>query len=204
MISNNRRYLEIIAVMLTGVGKIVFTNFLNQKLIFVVVTVLFWAGYIIIRISANKDLIKYWGLSRSNIHATLKIAGTIGIIFIILFIFYGILISDAQPGWSILLILLTYPIWGMIQQFLVMSLFAGNLRDLKGVKINYYVILVVTGILFSMVHYPSVPLIVATFVMAIFYAIIFLKYRNIIPLGFFHGILGGLFYLDPVSYLNKQ
>jgi hypothetical protein len=34
----------------------------------------------------------------------------------------------------------------------------------------------------------------ATFAMALLYTFLFLKERNIIPLGIFHGVLGGMFY----------
>jgi uncharacterized protein len=151
------------------------------------------------------------GLSFSNTKETFKIVGIVGLIILCGFIVYGI---DRQTklSWNILFILLTYPIWGLVQQFLMMSLFAGNLKDLGLKQINKVLIIIFTSVLFSIVHYPSFLLISATFVMAIFYSIIFLNKRNIIPLGIFHGVLGGVFYyvvlnrdpwLEFIAVINK-
>jgi hypothetical protein len=188
------RLFEILMVILTGSGKIIFIDFLEVKLIYIITVIVFWFIYFFWRVSKNRSLIKYWGLSFSNSKETFKIIGIIGTIVIISFIIYGIYKNTIQLRWSILFTLLIYPLWGLVQQFLMMSLFAGNLKDLKSGNINNFVIIGLTSFLFSIIHFPSVPLIIATFLMAIFYSIIFLHKRNIIPLGIFHGVLGGLFY----------
>ncbi|MFO7445149.1 MAG: CPBP family intramembrane glutamic endopeptidase, partial [Ignavibacteriaceae bacterium] len=88
----------------------------------------------------------------------------------------------------------------------------GNLKDFEARNINNIAIIFFTSLLFSIIHYPSFLLIIATFIMALFYSIIFLRKRNIIPLGIFHGILGGLFYyfvlnrdpwLELISFIKK-
>ena len=210
--TDKQRLFEIIAVIITGAGKFVFVDLLDQKLIYIITAILFWIVYSIIRMSTIKGIHKYWGLSKSNINPTLKIVGIIGIILICGFVIYGLVFNKTKLSFNILFVLLTYPIWGLIQQFLMMSLFAGNLKDLKKIKLNYYLIVALTCIMFSIVHYPSRMLMIATFIMAIFYSVIFLKHRNIIPLGIFHGILGGLFYyfvlnkdpwMEMISAINK-
>lgn len=210
--TDKQRIIEIIAVVITGVGKFVFVDLIEQKLIFIIAAITFWVAYSIFRMRRTKGVLKYWGLSLENINPTLRIVGITGLIMASLFIAYGIIVNQTSWSINILWVLLTYPIWGLIQQFLVMSLFAGNLMDMQKIKINYYVILSLTCIMFSLVHYPSTMLMIATFFMAIFYSIIFLKYRNIIPLGIFHGIMGGLFYyfvlnrdpwLEMMTVMNK-
>jgi uncharacterized protein len=209
---DKQRLFEIIMVILTGLGKLVFVDYLNLKFIYVIAAILFWTGYFVNRVSRNRDLIKYWGLSFSNIKETSKIVGGVGIMVLCSFIVYGIDRHTIKLSWNILFVLITYPIWGLVQQFLMMSLFAGNLKDLGIKQINKVLIIILTATLFSIVHYPSFQLILATFIMAIFYSIIFLNKRNIIPLGIFHGVLGGIFYyvvlnrdpwLEFIAIINK-
>lgn len=113
---------------------------------------------------------------------------------IVLFFVYGIVNDTLIISWHLFPMLLLYPAWGVIQQFLMIAIIAVNLDDLKGVKINRLVIILLTAILFSIVHYPSVPLVISTFILGICYAFFFLRYRNIWVLGVFHGWLGAFFY----------
>jgi hypothetical protein len=91
-------------------------------------------------------------------------------------------------------ILMLYPIWGTIQQFLIIGLIARNLSDFEGLTIPKSVVVVASSGVFSVVHYPSVPLMAATFVLALLYVFLYLKYINLWILGLFHGWLGGFFY----------
>jgi hypothetical protein len=197
-------------VIITGLGKLFFVDFLNLKFVYIITAIAFWCSYFVYRVSKNKRLINYWGLSFSNVKDTLKIVAIPGLIILLALIIYGIF--TIHFTWNILFVLITYPIWGLVQQFLMMSLFAGNLKDYNGKKINTSFIVIITSVLFSIVHYPSLPLILVTFAMAIFYSIVFLLKRNIIPLGIFHGVLGGMFYyvvlqrdawLEFIAVLNK-
>ena len=193
-ITNRRRLFEIIMVILTGVGKIVFTDLLDVKFVYIVTAVLFWVVYFIHRTRKHRGLIRYWGLSFSNARETFIITGIAAAIVLLLLLGYWFFYGRLALDLDIVFVLLTYPLWGLVQQFLMMSLFAGNLKDLNGMRLPAVGIVLFTSILFSMVHYPSFLLIAATFVMAIFYTILFLIKRNIIALGLFHGILGGIFY----------
>lgn len=199
-------------VILTGLGKILFVDVLDVKFIFIIAAIAFWVIYFLRRVSKNKELIKYWGLSFSSAKETFRIVTIVGLIVLGGFVMYGLFMGTYRFHWHLLVILLVYPIWGLVQQFLMMSLFAGNLKDYESKHFNKALIVVLTSILFSLVHYPSFHLIIATFIMALFYTIVFLRERNIIPLGIFHVVLGGVFYFlvlnrDPwgefIDLLNK-
>ena len=90
-------------------------------------------------------------------------------------------------------ILILYPLWGFIQQFLVVGLVAGNLKDLRSGKVPLVLIVLSASVLFSLVHYPYPLLMIATFFLALLYTFIYLRYRNLISLGLFHGWLGCFF-----------
>ncbi len=207
-----QRRFEIFMVILTGLGKILFVDVLDVKFIFIIAAIAFWVIYFLRRVSKNKELIKYWGLSFSSAKETFRIVTIVGLIVLGGFVMYGLFMGTYRFHWHLLVILLVYPIWGLVQQFLMMSLFAGNLKDYESKHFNKALIVVLTSILFSLVHYPSFHLIIATFIMALFYTIVFLRERNIIPLGIFHVVLGGVFYFlvlnrDPwgefIDLLNK-
>lgn len=193
-ISDNRRIFEIVAVFLTGFSKILFINILELHAVYIFSAIVFWVSYFLIRGLNNRELFFYWGLHLSNVGKPLKIVGIVGGVAVLSFILYGLYFNTILLSWNLVFVLLTYPFWGLVQQFVVMSILASNLRDYKGGIINSTWVIFLTSFMFSIVHFPSIPLIIATFFMALFYSIVFMKFRNIIPLGIFHGIMGGLFY----------
>ncbi|HZV68540.1 MAG TPA: CPBP family intramembrane glutamic endopeptidase [Saprospiraceae bacterium] len=193
-ISNKRRILEISAVILTAVGKFVFINFLNWRFPFITSAILLWTFYILYRNKTNPGILKYWGFRMDNFTSVLRKVLPFGILSIITFICIGIYQGTINVSWHIIPILILYPIWGIIQQFLLIALTAGNLQDLKGQQLDYKIIILISAALFALVHYPFLWLIGGTFALALFYGWIYLKERNIFVLGLFHGWIGGLYY----------
>lgn len=193
-IPKKRRIFEISMVILTGIFKIIIMDVLNLKLPFILTVIIFWTSYFIYRTKKEPHLYTYWGLSFSNSKELFKLIAIIGLPVIAGIIFYGVYIKPIHWNIHILFVLLIYPVWGLMQQFLVMSLFASNMYDLYNKYIGKFLTILFTSIMFSFVHYPSISLMMATFIMALIYSPCYLKYRNILPLGLFHGIIGGLFY----------
>jgi hypothetical protein len=193
-ISDKRRMLEIVAVLCTGVGKFIFMDLLNWKLPFIIAAIVSWSVYIALRQYQHKGILAYWGFRTDNFTQALHKVLPFGIVSVISFFIIGMLQGTINLTWHILPILIIYPIWGTIQQFLLIGLFAGNSRDLKSVFIPKAIILLLAALLFAGVHYPNYWLIAATFVLALFYGYIYLQVRNVYVLGLFHGWLGGLFF----------
>lgn len=194
IISNKRKVLEILGVVATALGKFVCMDYFHWRLQFVVTAVIIWGIYILHRKKNHPELLHYWGFRRDNFNLVVKQLLPFGLLAILIFFTFGIIRDTVQFNWHILPILLTYPIWGLIQQFLIMALVAGNLKDLQKVKFSRLGIIICTAFIFSIVHYPVMWLMLATFVMALFYGYIFLKNRNLYVLAIFHGWLGALFY----------
>lgn len=136
----------------------------------------------------------YWGFRTDNFKSVLKKILPFGVAVVLICIAIGIFRHSINVTWHIIPILVLYPIWGIIQQFLLIALTAGNLQDLKGHTWNKGMIIIIAAILFAAVHYPFLWLIAGTFVLAVFYGWIYLKERNIYVLGIFHGWLGGIFF----------
>ncbi|QHT71285.1 CPBP family intramembrane metalloprotease [Rhodocytophaga rosea] len=186
-ISDKRRIVEIIAVLCTGVGKFIFMDALNWKLPFIITAIIGWSMYIAFRYSQHKGILAYWGFRMDNFKKALRKVLPFGIVSVIGFVVIGAIQGTLNPTWHILPILIIYPIWGTIQQFLLIGLVAGNGQDLNTISIPKIVIILLAALLFAGVHYPNYWLIAATFVLALFYGYIYLQVRNVYVLGLFHG-----------------
>ena len=193
-ISNKRRILEISAVILTAAGKFIFMDYLNWRFPFVAVAIISWVSYIIYRKSKQPGITKYWGFRTDNFKTVLKKVLPIGLLAVITFFGVGFYKGTLNISWHIIPILILYPIWGTIQQFLLIALTAGNLQDMKDQNLKKGIIILLAALLFGAIHHPYLWLMLATFILALFYGWIYLGERNIYVLGLFHGWLGGIFY----------
>ena len=198
-VSDKVRLLEIIAVALTGIGKFVFMDYLNWRLPFVIFAILAWSMYIYYRYKKDKFVLKDWGFRLDNFKSVFKLMLPFAIISVVLFLSIGYLRDTLNLNWHIIPLLITYPIWGTIQQFLTIGLVAGNLSTFKSVKLHKIIVIVLTAVLFSLVHYPSHWLMMGTFVLALYYAYVYLRIKNLYVLGVLHGWLGALFYYTVVN-----
>lgn len=193
-ITDRIRILEILAVVITGLGKFLFMDYLNWRLPFVVIAILAWTLYVFYRQKKDHNVLKDWGFRKDNFYSVLKLMTPFALISIIAFIGIGYVQGTLKLSWHIIPLLITYPIWGTIQQFLVIGLVAGNLSTLRSIKLKRSSIIVLTAILFSLVHYPSVWLLIGTFILALVYGYYYLRSKNLYVLGLLHGWLGALFY----------
>lgn len=199
IISNQRRLAEITAVVLTAAGKFVFMDWLNWRFAFVAVVITGWSLYVISRHRSVKGILPYWGFRTDTFRPVFKLILPYGIAAVLLFIAIGWYQHTIQFTWHILPILVLYPIWGIIQQFLLIAITAGNLQDLQGQRLPKWIIILFSALLFALVHYPYDWLMAGTFLLALFYGWVYLKKRNIYVLGVFHGWLGGLFFYTVVN-----
>ena len=153
-ISNQRRIVEMAAVILTATGKFIFMDHLNLRLPFVVAAIILWAGYIIYRNNTKKGIIKYWGFRTDNFKIVLRKVLPFGLLSVIAFFCIGLYQGSINITWHIIPILILYPAWGIIQQFLLIALTAGNMQDLKGQRLNKTIIILFSALLFASVHFP--------------------------------------------------
>jgi membrane protease YdiL (CAAX protease family) len=199
LISNKVRRIEIFAVILTAMGKFVFMDYLNWKFLFITTAIVFWSSYVIYRSRTNPGITKYWGFRTDNFNKVMRTILPFGILSLIIFIGVGLYQDTIKITWHIIPILILYPIWGIVQQFLLIALTVGNLQDYNNSTFNKGFIVVLSALLFALIHYPFGWLILGTFILAMLYGLIYLKERNIYALGIFHGWLGALFFYTVVG-----
>lgn len=187
-------YIELLAVLLTGAGKFLFFEMYHLQFWFIMSISFFWLGYILYILLKNKARFANWGFRRKGFEESIRLILPLVLVTVTLIVTYGVVTNKLLLSWHIFPSLLLYPIWGIAQQFLILGLVAGNLQTLSDYNIPKWVIIPVTALLFCLVHFPNYPLMGATFLLALVYTSVYLKYRNLWALGVLHGWLGSLFY----------
>lgn len=140
----------------------------------------------------DKKRFTSWGISFQNFNSTFKELFPFLLFFILLFVLLGYGLNITTLSWRILPALLIYPLWGMLQQIMIIGLFTFLLKQFFPTISNTLIILL-TAVTFSLVHYPSTLLMPGTLVMALVYTYLYLNGRNLLVLGIFHGWLGAFF-----------
>ncbi|MEM6265597.1 MAG: CPBP family glutamic-type intramembrane protease [Bacteroidota bacterium] len=194
LIPDQRRWLEITAVVITGLGKFLFMDWLDWRFAYIFSACLFWLIYVVVRYRENPHILTYWGFTFSNFKETFLLLLPFGVVSVVTFLITGELLGTNILSWHILPLLVLYPIWGTIQQFLMVGLVAGNLREMERVKLSHPLIIVLNAILFAIVHFPHVTLAGGTFFLALAYTFVYLRKKNLFVLGLYHGWIGAFFF----------
>lgn len=172
--------------------KYVLIDWLNLRAFYIAGACIFWSTYICKRHRDNKFILQQWGLRKDYFKRTFLFLTPFVLFMIAAIIWYGISYNAIFLNWHVIPVFLFYPLWGIIQQFLIVSLVAGNLQAITSVNLSKYQILLLTSTVFAWVHYPSLPLMVFTFFMELVFLIAYFKWRNLWPLGLFHGWVASL------------
>lgn len=198
-LSARTRILEITAVLLTAAGKFLFMDYLRWRLPFIVAAIVGWGVYVFVRQRRAPGSLASWGFRTDNFGRALRRVLPFGLGAVLACTLIGLYRGSLNVTWHILPILVLYPIWGTVQQFLLIALTAGNLHELPGAGRRQGLIVLVSALLFGAIHYPFGWLMLGTFVLALFYGFVYLKERNLYVLGIFHGWLGAIFFYTVVG-----
>ncbi|MBU2651716.1 MAG: CPBP family intramembrane metalloprotease [Bacteroidetes bacterium] len=187
------KWLEILAVLLTGILKFVLMDEFGFRLLFITGACLFWLLFILTKYIKNPKVLSRWGFRKHDFRKSMLALLPYALIFVAGIIIYGLASGSAIVNWHIIPVLIFYPIWGTIQQFMTAGLVAGNLKTISTIKISDSQIGLLTALLFSLVHYPSVPLMLYTFIMEYIFIRVYFKWGNLWSLGLYHGLVSGIF-----------
>lgn len=193
-VCNRTRVCEMLAVLLTGIGKFIFVDWLGYKLGFIVAAIIGWALYVYVRHRSRPGVLRYWGVRGDTFRKSFFRLLPPAAAAVALFAAVGYARGALVWSWHLLPVLLLYPVWGVIQQFLVVGLVAGNLSDFAGRRFSRAGVVAVTAAVFSSVHFPALLLAAGTFILAVVYTLVYLRTRNLWALGLYHGWLGAFFY----------
>ena len=185
---------EVAAVLLSAAGKFIFIDWLQQDMWFALAAGGAWIYYIVARIRRRPELIHSWGFSSKNLKKTFLIVMPVTAAAVAGAAIYGFVSGALLLHWHMWIIFLLYPAWGVIQQFLLVVLVAGNLDRMSRGKFPRLLIVMPTAVLFAIVHIPVPLLMAVTFFMGIFTTTMYLRYRSVWALGVFHGLFATALY----------
>jgi len=189
-----RSALEVAAVVATGGLHFVFVNLFNARAAFIALAIACWTAYIGARLWKDPGSPLLWGFSRRGLHETLIAATTVAILAAAIMAVIAHSEDALSLQWHMLPLVFLYPIWGLVQQFLVQALVAANLKRAGPVMSSTWIVTPICALLFGLVHLPELRLAAGTFLLGVVFTPIYLKWRNLWPLGIYHGLLGVLFY----------
>ncbi len=185
--SDNRKWLELIAVAITGLLKFIIMDWFRMRAFYICGACLFWLIYVVVRYKSDNSILKNWGFKRENFRKSFLILFPFALIGIIGIIAYGIFREKYILNWHILPIFFLYPAWGLIQQFMVAGLLAGNLKSINTIHFKNYQIVLISSSIFALVHYPDYFLMTFAFFMQVIFTIVYLMWKNLWALGLIHG-----------------
>lgn len=193
-VTPTRRRAEIFAVLATAAAHLSCLVLPIPRQIFIPVVVAAWGAYAISR----------GGISNENFGAAWRPLAIFGVVSACAMAVVGGLLGNFTLNWHLWVALAIYPIWGIIQQYLVQDIVARNLKDLDYGLVS---VTLMTAGLFGLIHLPFGVLMAATFVLGLVFTPHYLKYRNVIALGLWHGWLGTFLYFwilgrDPLAFLG--
>jgi len=189
---------ELAGIIATAALKFIMMEWLNMVAFYVAGICFFWIGYIIYRYIHDKTILVKWGFRKEGFGQTFLFL----IPFIILTIISSVILGDVNTSvkilnWRIIPVLFLYPLWGLFQQYIMLVLITDNLVELDKIELNKYQAILITSLLFSLVHYPSYFLMIFTFCMEVIFLLAWFRWKNLLALGLTHGIIATflLFYI---------
>jgi membrane protease YdiL (CAAX protease family) len=197
---------EMAAVVITGVGHLVLTTWLGKQMVFTITAILFWICFVGVRVHRDPSVLRRWGFTREGFWQSVRMLLPFGVAAGLAMAGYGLLVGTWIFTWRIFLLFVLYPPWGLVQQFLVVGLLAGNLR--KHGRLPEWAIILVVSVLFAAIHLPSIPLVIVAGLMAAVTTPVYFRTGNLYAPGLLHGWLGSIAYFfvlgsDPLAELIR-
>ncbi len=148
--------------------------------------VCFLALFTIVSNIRHKLNLKTLGIRLDNFLASLKTFLPVILIISLLFLLTGWLLKSLRLSGDFVISLLTYPIWGMVQQYALQSFINNRLRMTFN---NEYLVALICAILFAAVHLPNIWLMAFCFIGGYFVSFFYGRQPNLFAASIIHGIL---------------
>ena len=163
--------------------------------VFIAAACLFWALFIAVRARQNKNALPAWGFRAGNLAQAAALPAVVFALAATGFAVYAWRCGTFRWPSHWLLLFLIYPVWGVIQQFLMLGVVVSNLERIQRLRRYKALIVLSAAALFGLLHVYDARLVVATFLLELVIIPLYMWQRNLWPLGALHGWLGALFYL---------
>ena len=190
---SRRAWAELGAVALTGAGHHVFSQ-LDASAVFIPLASLGWGGYVYHRTRTEPGYLRAAGFTGHHLGPAFRDATVVAGVSFGLMAGVGAAQGTLDMDADLLPLLVLYPAWGLVQQLLTQRYVAANLATAGPPLGAPYVVVPATAAAFGAVHVPNWELTGATTAMGAAFTPLYLRHRNLWPLGLYHGWLGAFFY----------
>ena len=181
---------ELLGVLATAGGHLATVAWPTVHGVFVAVCVLAWVVWLFRTARREPERVVVWGFSRRALGPAAAWTVAFGVVAIGVMAAVAWQLGSLQVRAHYVFPALLYPLWGLIQQFLVQGIVARQLSERLGPVLTT----LVAATLFGLIHVPFPDLMAATFGLGLVLTPLYLRYGNLWPLGFAHGWLGTLVY----------
>jgi hypothetical protein len=187
-----RRALAELGAMLATCGLfLIFENLLHLKLQFLVPSSIAWTLYVVGRMIRHPELASEWGLRLDNLgSAAPPLLGFFAAGVAALFAWHLAAGGGAMPR-MVWVLFLSYPVWSLLQQFVLQAIVAANLEKLGLAR---GAVVPIAATLFALAHSPDWPLSALCAVAGAAWTAIYLRRRHLPLLALTHAWLGTLAY----------
>lgn len=162
---------------------------------FIVGCCLFWVGFIVWRVCQNPGVFREWGFRLDNLRRASHAAVGFFLLATFLLVVWGIYFGTLQFPPHLVWLLLLYPLWGFIQQFLALGIVMRTLEAVPLFQGRPMALAIGTSLIFGLVHLNDWRVAFATMALEGGFVLLYFRERNLIPLAVIHGWLGAFFYL---------
>ena len=194
---------ELLSALCTGIIFIVLG--LKYHIFYIIGILLYWGFYITYRYYSTNNIIKQWGIYNSTsiyksfIYTSILSLGLCLILYQYIHSFY---LTN-----NLFISIIIYPLWGIIQQFLLQSMILSNIIKLYKITnaITIQIIIIGLSFLFGIMHKHIPALIIPTTLWGYISSNLYVKFHNIIPIGIYQGILAIILFYGVlhIDVLNK-
>lgn len=200
------RSVEVLAVLATGAARFVVAEWLGFELFFIVCAIAFWIAFVLVRTRSEPGVLRRWGFTwRWNYQQARIFLPYFAALLAACHLWFRIpalptpgLPAAGADGLAVanfITTLLLYPFWGVVQQFIVVAMIAGNIGLIvRKPHRRGPIAVVATGVLFALAHLPSPGLVALGFLLGSVATSTYLRWRNLWIIGLFHGWVATFFY----------
>lgn len=200
------RILEVGAVLATGAARFIVAEWLDFDLFFIVCAIAFWFGFVLVRTRSEPGVLGRWGFTwRWNSRQARIFLPYFAAVLAACFLWFRIpalgtpgIAGGGVAGFAaanFITTLLLYPFWGVVQQFIVVAMIAGNIGLMvRRPSRRGPLAVLATGTLFALAHLPSPGLVALGFLLGAVATSTYLRWRNLWVIGLFHGWVATFFY----------
>src|SRR5262249_26509203 len=124
----------------------------RPNILFIIVVCLFWTGYVAFRVWQDKHVLGEWGFRKEGLAPTALICAGLFVIIATAFGFYSYFRGTLQFPWHTLILMLAYPFYGLMQQFLALAIVVRNLERIPALAGRKPLLVLLAASLFAVAH----------------------------------------------------